>query len=103
MTNALRVTALLSCLLLASSARADERPVVRRSQPAYPELAKRMNITGDVKVQVTVNPDGKVQDAKVLNGHPMLKDAAASAAKGYVYERGTQSTEIIDFKFVLNH
>ena len=32
--------------------------------PVYPELAKRMNITGVVKVLVTVAPNGSVKEAQ---------------------------------------
>jgi TonB family protein len=102
MSTYLRATLLASCLLAAVFAQAEDRPIVRRVQPSYPEIAKRMHVTGVVEVQVTVNPDGKVQEAKALNGHPMLKDAAANAAKSYVYEPGATSTEKIDFKFMLN-
>jgi len=35
--------------------------------PSYPELARRMNINGVVKVQITVAADGSVKNAKVIN------------------------------------
>jgi outer membrane biosynthesis protein TonB len=34
-------------------------------QAVYPELARKMNITGTVKVQVVVSPNGTVKEAKV--------------------------------------
>ena len=64
--------------------------VVRRAksrvQPEYPELARKMNITGTVKVEVVVAPNGKVKEAKVVGGHPLLANAALEAVKKWHYE-----------------
>ena len=49
-------------------------------QPAYPDLARKMNITGTVKIEVTVSPNGSVKDARVVGGHPVLSAAALDAA-----------------------
>jgi len=42
--------------------------LVRRAktkvQPFYPELARKMNITGTVKIEVVVAPNGSVKDAR---------------------------------------
>jgi outer membrane biosynthesis protein TonB len=50
-------------------------------QPNYPELARKMNIVGTVKVEVVVSPSGTVKDARVIGGHPVLASAALDAAK----------------------
>ena len=69
-------------------------------QPAYPELARRMNITGTVKVEVVVSPNGAVKDARVVGGHPVLANAALDAAKKWRFEPASvESTGVIDFKF----
>ncbi len=78
--------------------------VLRRAkskvQPMYPELARKMNITGTVKVEVVVAPNGTVKDAKVLGGHPLLANAALEAVKKWRFEpAATESTGIVDFKF----
>jgi TonB family protein len=71
--------------------------------PKFPELAKRMNINGSVKVEVVVAPNGSVKSAKALGGHPLLIDAAVTAAKGFKYEAGSEETkESIEFKFGSN-
>jgi len=81
-----------------------ENEIVRRAkskvQPAYPELARKMNITGIVKVQVTVSPNGTVKDAKVIGGHPVLASAALEAVKKWRFEpAAVESTGVVDFKF----
>ena len=35
-----------------------------------------MNITGTVKIEVVVAPNGTVKDARVVGGHPVLANAA---------------------------
>ena len=71
-----------------------------RVEPAYPALARRMNITGTVKVEVVVAPNGSVKDARVVGGHPVLATAALDAAKKWRFEPASmESTGVIDFKF----
>ncbi len=69
-------------------------------QPAYPELAKKMNIAGTVKIEVVVAPNGSVKEAHVVGGHPVLANAALDAAKKWRFDPApAESTGIIDFKF----
>ncbi len=69
-------------------------------QPEYPDLARKMNITGTVKVEVVVAPNGTVKEARVLGGHPVLASAAVDAARKWRFEpAATESTGVIDFKF----
>jgi len=78
--------------------------IVRRAkskvQAVYPELARKMNITGTVKVQVVVSPNGTVKEAKVVGGHPVLASAALDAVKKWRFEPApVESTGVVDFKF----
>ena len=78
--------------------------LVRRAkskvQPAYPDLARKMNITGTVKVQVTVTPNGTVKEAKVVGGHPVLANAALDAVRKWRFEPAAVETSgMVDFKF----
>jgi len=68
--------------------------------PSYPELARRMHISGVVRIQVTVAANGSIKDAKLVGGHPVLADAALDAVKKWRYEAGTaESTGIVVFRF----
>lgn len=78
--------------------------IVRRAKtkvdPAYPELARKMNLSGTVKIEVTVAPNGAVKEARVVGGHPVLASAAQDAARKWRFEpASTESKGIIDFKF----
>ncbi len=75
------------------------RAVKSQSKPAYPELAKKMNVKGSVKVEVTVAPNGTVKSAKAMGGHPLLIDAAVQAAKQFKYEAGEETKEVVTFNF----
>ena len=76
------------------------RRVKTRVQPDYPELARRMNIAGTVKVEVVVAANGSVKDAKVIGGHPVLANAALEAVKKWRFEPAAlESSGVVDFKF----
>jgi protein TonB len=49
-------------------------------KPSYPQIAKTAGIKGQVTVQVLIDETGKVISATVLNGHPLLRNAAQQAA-----------------------
>ncbi len=59
-----------------------------------------MNISGTVKIEVVVAPNGTVKDARVVGGHPVLANAALDAAKKWRFEpAAAENTGVIDFKF----
>jgi len=69
-------------------------------EPVCPELARRMKITGVVKVQITVAANGTVKDAKLIGGHPVLANAALDAVKKWRFEPGPEeSTGVVQFRF----
>src|ERR1035438_6040795 len=83
---------------------AQSEEIVRRAkskvQPQYPDLARRMNITGTVKIEVMVSPNGSVKGARVVGGRPVLATAALDAAKKWRFEPASaESSGVIDFKF----
>jgi len=55
--------------------------LIAAPHPAYPELARRARIQGVVKLQVKVKTDGSVEVQKILQGEPVLADAAIEAVK----------------------
>jgi len=87
---------LFSCALVFGEGRA----VKRRVQPSYPELAKKMHVQGTVVVEAKVDADGHVTEVKVISGSSLLKDAAVTAVKDWVYEVApTPTTETIQITF----
>jgi len=55
--------------------------VVSKPQPSYPEAAKAARVSGVVAVEVLVDEEGKVIEAKALSGNPLLRDPAVEAAR----------------------
>jgi protein TonB len=53
--------------------------------PVYPDLALKAGIGGMVIVEATIDERGRVQDAKVLRGVPVLDAAALEAVRQWVY------------------
>src|SRR5260221_21726 len=58
-----------------SSSEDGKRKVKVKTSPAYPEIARHMNVTGKVKIEVIITPDGKVRSTRVVGGHPLLLQA----------------------------
>ncbi|MFN8177845.1 MAG: TonB family protein [bacterium] len=64
----------------------DEDPVrLRIDPPVYPELAKSAGVQGTVMVRVLVGKDGKVKNVIVVEGNPLLNEAAIASAKSAVF------------------
>jgi TonB family protein len=55
----------------------------KRVSPAYPPLAKAAQVSGIVVVEVTLDLEGNVESARAISGHPLLKEAAVAAARGW--------------------
>lgn len=94
--------AILAAMALPGRA-ADERAVKSRVAPVYPEIAKRMRVSGVVRLQVTVDADGRVLDVKPVSGNQMLSGAAQEAVKKWKFVAGDgQSTVQVSLSFDLN-
>jgi TonB family protein len=92
----LQAAALVAILALALPARAgDTRAVKSRVPPVYPELAKRMRISGEVQLQATVDADGKVKDVKPVSGNHMLELAAEDAVRQWKFASGDGDAVVV--------
>ena len=58
---------------------------IHRVEPESPPLARAARISGSVVVEVTVDEAGAVISARAISGHPLLKDAAVSAARQWQF------------------
>lgn len=79
---------------------ATKRKVIHRVVPEFPTLARQMNISGKVKIEITVEPDGHVKSTRAVGGSPLLVEAGTQALKNWKFEPGPkETTEIIEFDF----
>ena len=51
-------------------------------KPSYPPAARAVRASGSVSVQVLIDENGHVVSASAVSGHPLLQQAAVSAARG---------------------
>lgn len=79
---------------------------VRLVQPPYPPAAKAVRAAGQVNVSVSIDVNGNVTSASAQSGHPLLRQAAESAARGSKFSPTVLSgqavpvTGIIVYNFV---
>ena len=95
-------TALLAASGFAQTTSTDEgkRKVKSKVAPTYPELAKRMNVTGKVKIEVIIAPDGRVKSTRAVGGHPLLVQSCQDAVKEWKFlPAPEESTQIVEFDF----
>jgi TonB family protein len=62
-----------------------ERALVKRVEPKYPETLRALKIGGVVRLQVTIAPNGAVEETTLLGGNPILAEAAEKAVRQWVY------------------
>jgi protein TonB len=54
--------------------------------PVYPVLAAQARVQGVVKLSAVISKDGRVEDLKVISGHPLLISSAMDAVRQWVYQ-----------------
>lgn len=94
--------AILSGVAFAQTGSTDEskRKVKSKVSPVYPELARRMNVVGKVKIEVVISPDGHVKTTRVVGGHPLLVQACQDAVKEWKFAAASEeTTQIVEFEF----
>ena len=67
--------------------------------PKYPTLTLAGRVYGKVTVRVTIDRAGAVKDARVVEGHPMLRQAAVNAALQWKFEENAAQERGATLKF----
>jgi TonB family protein len=77
-----------------------KRKVKTKISPVYPELARRMSVSGKVRIEVIITPDGHVRSTRVLGGHPLLVQACQDAVKEWkFFPAPEETTQVVEFDF----
>jgi TonB family protein len=58
---------------------------IKDVKPTYPAVAQAAHVGGEVTVEATIGPDGKVVDVKVVRSVPLLDQAAVDAVRQWEY------------------
>jgi len=86
--------------VLAQEQHGSSRQVTKRVTPDYPELAKRMNLTGKVRVEVVIAADGRVKQTRPVGGHPVLLQSVERAVRDWRFApAGEQTTQVVEMEF----
>ncbi|HLH04579.1 MAG TPA: TonB family protein [Bryobacteraceae bacterium] len=62
-----------------------EANLIHRVQPVYPPLAKAARIQGTVEFTALISKDGRIENLKLVSGHPLLVNAAREAILQWQY------------------
>jgi TonB family protein len=83
---------LLFCSLprTVSSQESAELKPLKKVVPAYPDVLKKMGVSGAVHLRVTLAADGSVKNVEVHGGSAILADAASKAVSQWHYAAGAK-------------
>ena len=115
----MRVIAIVA-LTITGGLLADDEPVIRtpampewmlihKVDPVYPARAREYRIQGTVLFKATIAKDGTIESLHLLSGHPLLVEAARTAARQWIYRPSYAAGHpvrvftIISVDFDLNH
>jgi TonB family protein len=59
--------------------------LIYKVDPVYPELAKRVHLSGDVHLEAFIDEEGNVTEVKILDGNQLFCDAAVEAVRQWKY------------------
>lgn len=71
---------------------AANRKITGKTIAVYPELARKMHVTGNVKIEVVIRPDGTVKSTKLVGGSPIFVESAMTVVKQWRFEPATVET-----------
>lgn len=94
------VLAMALSLGVANMQAQETRKVLSNPVPTYPEVAKRLNLSGVVKVQVVIGADGRIKETNFIGGHPILVNAVEQTLKNWKYAPANgETTKQLEFSF----
>ena len=79
---------------------------IHLGKPAYPPLARKAHVQGQVKVQVIIGEDGTVIAAAAVDGHPLLFGVSVAAARESTFTptklngKPVKVTGVLEYNFV---
>ena len=71
--------------------------IINLARPPYPAAARAVLARGEVVVELKIDKEGKVVEAKAVSGHPLLRKVSELAAQKSLYE-ASESDETREVK-----
>jgi protein TonB len=75
---------------------------LHRVAPVYPEIARQARLVGTITVLAIVGVDGRVREARVVNGIPLLSDAALEAVRQWRYQPQLLNGQPCEFELTVS-
>ena len=76
--------------------------LLEKTVPQYPAIARAARIQGTVVLQATIAKDGTIQNLRVINGPPMLQQAAMDAVRSWRYKPYSLNGEPVEVETTIN-
>jgi TonB family protein len=71
-----------------------ERKVLKKVEAKYPDILRKKNIGGTVRLKALVKADGTVKSVDVVGGNPILADSAKNAVLQWKFAPGSGETSV---------
>src|SRR5690349_21854254 len=76
------------------------RKVVNKVAPVYPQLARTMDLSGTVRVELLVQASGTIKSMEIKGGSPLFTQSAQSALREWKWEKADhEAMEVVVFHF----
>jgi periplasmic protein TonB len=76
--------------------------LIRKVVPNYPAPARAMHIGGTVELQATISRSGTIENLRVVNGPPLLQQAARDAVMQWRYQPYLLNGEPVEVETTIN-
>lgn len=68
----------------------------KKVEPLYPMIALKARIQGTVQLRAVISKDGRIENLQLIEGHPMLVEAAINAVRQWHYKPYLLSGEPVE-------
>jgi protein TonB len=69
---------------------------ISRVNPVYPSLARQARVQGIVVMEAVISREGLIESLRVVNGHPLLNQAAVDAVRQWKYRPTMLNGEAVE-------
>jgi periplasmic protein TonB len=76
--------------------------LVSRTNPTYPVIARTGHVSGTVILAATLSTEGRIENLRVISGHPMLRQAAIDAVKTWRYRPYQLNGQPVEVETTIN-
>lgn len=79
-----------------------EGMLVQKIEPQYPVIAQRAHVQGTVQLKAIISREGAIENLQLVNGHPLLVQAAIDAVKQWRYRPYVLNGEPLEVETIVN-